>query len=63
MDDPVIDMQDMLKDYSPEDVMAAAAWILGSVGCRHSNMSREQFLKIILMPVAMAWDMQNESLH
>ena len=63
MGDPVIDMQEMLKNYPPEDVMAAAAWILGSVGYRHSNMSREQFLKIILMPVAMAWDLQNESLH
>jgi len=61
--DAVIDLQEMLKNHDPEDVMAAAAWLLGCVGARHSNMSKEQFLRIILMPVAMAWDIQLQQVH
>jgi len=63
MDDPLLDMQEMMRNYPPEDVMAAAAWILGSVGCNHSNMDKDKFLITIMLPVAMAWDLQKDKMH
>jgi hypothetical protein len=40
--------------------MAAASYILGSMGFIYSGRSREDFLSVVLVPIAMAWDIQNE---
>jgi hypothetical protein len=58
--EPIEAMEDMLRSYSPEDIMAAAAYILGSMGFVYSGRGKEEFLSVILFPIAMAWDIQNE---
>ena len=58
--EPIEAMENMLRSYPPEEIMAAASYILGSMGFVYSGRSREDFLSIILIPIAMAWDIQNE---
>jgi len=61
--EPIDAMQEMLRSYPPEDIMAAASYILGSMGFIYSGRGREDFLSVILVPIAMAWDVQSEHMQ